>query len=228
MFNRLTSLERKVRLNKRGIQGPCEDCALVKKYKGPVFVRHEGKTRPKVMLISESPAVSKSFGYDTSNPEVWLRKVLKDISDPRWKRRKPEDLTTLGPFLAALTANRMVSDSEDLATVNSIYWTHAMKCFAQQKGESIERAKKRLGRGFKGACKCCAKYLSEEVEIVGPELIVMMGNKAFDALVGYREDLVGKPLWFPELLFMYHPNSRNIELRRRGSTLVKKELAKYL
>ena len=228
MLDSLYKLHERVNQNKKNKKNQCGICPLVRDHSGPVFFEHEGESYPKVMIISESPAGFDEIGYNFSRLNELKEKVLTEIKTfDQWK--KIAQLNTLGKFLAGLTDNRMVLEPKSLATINNIYWKHAVKCFIQRKGESVRNAKKRLRYKFGKACKYCADYLWEEIEIVKPDLIVLIGDSAFNAIFPKKKDIIGKSIKFPELIYIYHPNARiKSELKKKGFNYVKERIKSYL
>ncbi len=156
MLDSLERVHQKVRNNKKEEKSFCAGYPLADNYDGPVFIEHAGKSAPKVIIVSESPAGFESIEYDFSKIDRWKEKVMDEIRNfTRWETIG--QLNTLAKFLAALTANNM-SDPENPITVNPIYWTHAVKCFIQR-DEPLHKAKRRLGKRFDKACRFCAGYL---------------------------------------------------------------------
>ncbi|MCK4223656.1 MAG: uracil-DNA glycosylase family protein [candidate division Zixibacteria bacterium] len=228
MLNFLNILHQRIKDNKKSKDGPCRNYPLVNDCDGPVLIEHAGEFNPKAIIISESPAGFESIDYNFSKLGEWKQKTLSSIRNfKQWK--KIGQLNSLGKFLAGLTDNKMV-DPEDPITINEIYWTHALKCFIQ-KNESLKSAKKQLGNKFDRACKCCVEYLREEIEIVKPKLIVLVGDKAFNAVFPEKKDIIGKAIKFPdaELIYTYHPNAKvRSEYKKKGFNYARRKIENYL
>ncbi len=235
MFDLLHKLHEKDKHNKKTGDNSCMDCPLVRDHDGPVFIEHEGKSQPKIIIISESPAGFEKINYNYLKLDEWKKSIiLSEIRNfGQWD--KIGQMNTLSKFLACLTDNRMVTKPENLTTINDIYWTHAVKCFIQQKSESIKDAKKRLGKNFDKACKYCAKYLCEEVKIVKPDIIITIGSVAFNAVSSddsvKKKDIIGKSIKFhdAELVYTYHPNARmSRRVKEEGFNYAKERIKSYL
>lgn len=230
MYKGLLNLSKEVSANKRKGRGPCKNCPMVKKHDGPVFIKHQTRKRPRVVVISESPAGYEEIDYTFSRLDDWTFERLKTIHTFEWDGKKIGQLNNLTKFLAGLTDSRMVSKLGSRATIGEIYWTHAMKCFIQKNEPSVKKAKKVTGKAFENACKHCAVYLREEVTSIEPELVVAIGKKALHALIPEERDLVGESILLPdlELVFTYHPGYWEAELKARGFTHARNRLLQYL
>lgn len=231
MLDSLDLLQKKITQNINNLKAHCNGCPLAINHSGPVFIKHEGKSSPKMVIISESPAKFEDIEYDFSKVDQWTTIILKEIkSFSKYTEIKDvAKVTKLGDFLAFLTDTRIVSNPEKQTTINNIYWTHAVKCFIQQKNESLNSAKKRLGNKFNKASKCCCEYIKEELEIIKPDLILAIGDVAFNAIVPNK--IIGKPIKFPsiEVVYTYHPNSRKKAIvKEEGFKYAKERIMNYL
>lgn len=229
MLNSLDLLQKEITDNINNGEKPCKDCPVAKNHTGPVFIKHEGKTSPQVVIISESPAGFGLIKYDFTRLDEWIENTLKEIKTFH-KCKEIGQVTKLGDFLACLTENRMVNNPEKQTTTSNIYWTHAVKCFIQQEGESLKDAKERLGNKFNQNCKCCCEYVKKELEIIKPELILAIGNAAFYYAIVPKK-VIGKPIRFPnaEVVYTYHPNAKiKKELKERGFKYAKERIMCYL
>lgn len=231
--NSLDSLQKVIAGNISNRKEPCRGCPVAKNHTGPVFIKHGGKSSPKVVIISESPAGFGLIEYDFSKLNEWIKNILKRIKTfPTKEISNMAKVTKLSDFLAWLTDNRMVSNPGKLTTISNIYWTHAVKCFIQRKGESINKAKERLGNEFKLVCNYCREYVKKELEIIKPNLIVAIGDPAFYSMFPKNSPKeIGRSVRFldAEVVYTYHPNAK-IEKKRKekGFKYAKERITCYL
>ncbi len=232
MLTVLREIQRRMESNNGEERGNCENCPLVEYHTGPVFIEHKGAATPKVVIISESPAGFKKIDWDFSRLNEWTEGRLNSVKSPPEEDRIGR-WGSFTEFLGDLTDYNMVPKSETHASIGDIYWTHAVKCFIQRKGESLREAKNRLkrdGRKFDEASRCCAEYLREEVRVAEPELTIMIGEKAFDALMpSNKERLIGESVSKGELIFTYHPNApKKRDVKIEGFNYARERLRNHL
>lgn len=231
MLNLLSKLRKKIERNKQYKKNSCKFCPLAKKHAGPLFFEHSGKAHPKVIFISESPAKFEEIGCDFSRLNDFIKNTLTDIKDlTRWEDAWRSN--EVWKFLAGVTNSKMVANPENLTTINNIYWTHAIKCFLQRKNMKITDAKRQLAKEFNEAGEFCAEYLRKEIEIIKPKLVVLIGDKAFNAIFQKKKTLIGKSIKFfnsVEIIYVYHPNAQIQSIwKEKGFKYVKKRVRDYL
>jgi len=231
MLDSLHLFKTKIEDNINNQKGLCRDCPVVKKHSGPVFVNHAGSSHPQIVIISESPAGFEKIDFNFERWEELIKKILENIKNAPIRRKIEQWPTTLGDFLANLIPTSVVEESGSLVTIPTFYWTHAMKCFIQGKGETIIQAKSSLGKKFNLACECCSEYLKEEIKLIDPKLIVAIGDTAFTGLLPKKE--VGKEIAFlnidSKVVYTYHPNARQKkELKMKGFEFAKEKIEYYL
>jgi len=228
LINQLIKLHKRVQENKNKKQGACKKCPLAVNHYGPAFIEHAGDINPKIVVVSEIPEGFNKINYDFSRLKEWIENILNEI-----KTFKPGDkigqLKTVGKFLAALTDNKMVTEPRKLHTIGKIYWTHAVKCFIQQKNEKINEAKRRLGINFSQSVIFCAEYLRQEINIVKPSLIVSIGDWAYYGIFPKKEISGSIKFTFPESesVYLYRPTSRVNPEKKTKSFEYAKERVKF-
>jgi len=178
--------------NKDQKVGPCEHCSL-REDRGPALIEC-AEDYPQVMVVSESPAGKP---HETKDLEEWKRIVLKSCYD-----KSTGDLSSardMGDFLGRLTRGRVCGGTADIRS-HTLYWTHTVKCFLQNKDRGIRETKRVRRADFAWAIRQCSRYLREEVEAANPRLIVGVGTSVAGRKLG--------ELGLSNLCVAYHPGAQ--------------------
>lgn len=188
MTDELKNLHEAIIKNRRNKTSYCQYCLLNnnQKYSGPVFFESVGN-KPKIMIISESPAGFNLVGCDASRIQEWKERILNH------NHSKPLNADfraayTMEEFLPTLTNNKIFSDKAGY-TSGDFYWTHTVKCFIQENNsrDTIERAKTKLGESFEKICQCCSRYLIDEYSILRPEIVICLGKHARESASSFSK-----------------------------------------
>jgi len=205
-----------VRRNKGQGKGCCKNCALQKDH-GPALVECVDDW-PEVVVVSEGPMGNLKEIEDISS---WSRSLLTECYDKRCT--KLSSARNMGEFIGGLTAGRIYSLHDETMT-RSLYWTHTVKCFLQNKenkDKSVREIKEDRKADFEGAIKECNNYLKEEIRRIQPKLILAVGT----SVAGKKL----RELGFGEnLCEVYHPGARKTKEKKRDRLKALCEKAKQL
>lgn len=172
----------KAKINKEQNKEHCDGCPLQDTaHYGPLFFESEGES-PRIMLVTESPVGFKKIDFDASRIDEWKRDAITKAKS--WSATEQTYPTSMDRFPAYLTDNAIFG-SVDGKTSNNFYWTHTVKCFIQKPGEnSYKESKEKRPDDLERAHRRCCKYLSEEITIIKPDLIITLGGAAFEGIIG--------------------------------------------
>jgi len=200
----------------------CKHCVLrFKKYCGPVFFKPASNTKPKIMIISESPAGLQKINFNCHQLRKWYEQILQEMAQTKINHygKWPN---TLGEFLPYLTNGRIVTKTKQIHIAARYYWTHAVRCFIQTKKQKKIRSKNKNVL-IKNALRTCRNYLLHEIKLVKPKIIVILGETAYRALLPSFEDAVIRKVNTEKLRLPHLNSTKLFTLYHPGAQIEKKE-----